>query len=269
MSCESGYVSVGKERMHYLKWGSGRRLLLAFHGFDNNAHIYDPLRPHLSAGYTVLSFDLPHHGKSEWNTASRLTAKDLQAMVEALMQEYKVDKVSLLGYSMGGRVCMNIITVLPAKVDKVALVATDGLIINNYYYFFTRTYIGQALFKRVMNKPDTYLKIADWLKKKKLVDASQHKFAMYYLQSARSREHLLKVWPAMSRLIPSPAKIKAAIKKYRVRVTIFMGVYDRVMPPALAEQFKTGLETVRVVVLQKGHKIFDHENANEIAECLL
>ena len=263
------YISVGKEKLHYLKWGSGKRLLLAFHGYGNDATVFSPFAPYLSEVYTILSFDLPHHGKSEWTEEILLTKKDLVSLIETLKATYKVDQVSLLGYSMGGRVCLTIIENTPASVDKVVLIATDGLVVNYYYYFFTQTYLGSKLFRYLLKNPGLAFKITDWLNSKKLVDSSRHKFFVKYLYPEDSRKFLQKVWPSMKDLVPSRTKLKKNIREYRIQVSIFMGSYDKIMPPALAEEFKTGLDTVELFILEKGHRVFDEDNAEQIAERLL
>ncbi len=176
------YVAVGKERMHYLKWGSGKRLLLAFHGYGNDAGIFSPFKEHLEREYTILSFDLPHHGESKWTKDTPLTKKDLVAFVDVLRATYKVDKVSLMGYSMGGRVCLTIIECNPAVVDKVVLIASDGLRIDYFYYFLTRTYIGKRIFMDGLAKPAWFFKTIEWLKDKKMLDAHKYKFVMNYMK---------------------------------------------------------------------------------------
>lgn len=264
-----GYISVGEEKLHYLVWGSGKRLLLAFHGYGNDAAIFNPFVDYLNEAYTILSFDLPHHGNSKWTEGTPLTKKDLVALVDTLKEQYKVDKISLLGYSMGGRICLTIVECVPASIDKVVLIATDGMTVNFYYYFFTRTYFGRKLFRYMLEKPDSFLNIIDWLRKKNLVDASRHKFFMNYLRPEPSRKFLLQVWPGLRHLVPSPAKLKQAIRKHHIPVSIFMGTYDKIMPPSLAEKFKTGLDTAQLYILEKGHRVFDNENAQQIAERLL
>ena len=73
----------------------------------------------------------------------------------------------------------------------------------------------------------------------------------------------------MSDLTPSPSRLKNIIRKYSIRITLFMGANDKIMPPGLGEQFKAGLDTVQLHVLDRGHRIFDHENAEQIARSLL
>jgi len=255
--------------LHYLKWGTGKRLLLAFHGYGNEADIFDVFIPYLSNEYTILSFDLPHHGKSEWTKDKIFTKSDLVAMVDNLKAQYKVDKVSLMGYSMGGRVCLTIVQYIPSVVDKVVLIATDGLRIDYFYYFLTRTYFGRKLFKNELNAPTRFFTVIEWLKRKKMIDAHKYKFVMNYMKPEDSRRFLMQVWPGMSDLMPFPVKLKRAIRQYNVPISIFMGQHDRIMPPSLAEKFKTGLDTVHLYVLDKGHRVFDNENAQQIAERLL
>ena len=264
----SGYISLGAEQLHYLRSGTGRRLLLAFHGYGNDASIFSPIEKQLQNDFIILSFDLPHHGKSKWGNTP-LTKKDLLELIAQLKKEYNVEKISLLGYSLGGRVCFTILELMPASIDRVVLLATDGLKPNGYYYFFTRTYLGKKLFRNMLEKPGSYFKFMNWLKKRNLVDASRHKFVMQSLATAENRDFLLRVWPGMNELIPRPAKLRAAITQYHIPVVIFMGAYDKIMPPALGEKFKSGLDSVQLYILDKGHRIFDDDNAAQIAKSLL
>ena len=269
MNVESVYIPVGAERLHCLKWGRGKRLLLAFHGYGDDAGIFSPLQGLLDEEYTTVSVDLPHHGGSKWPDDVLLKTGDIAGMVDTLKSEYKVDKVSLIGYSLGGRVCLSIIERLPASIDKVVLMATDGLSINLYQYFFTQTFFGKKIFRRMLEHPGFYLRMAGWLRKMNLVDASRYKFAMHFLQTEGSRNFLLKVWPGMSDLTPSPSRLKYLIRKHHIPVTIFMGVHDKIISLPQVKRFSAGLDSVQLIILEKGHRVFDHENARQVAERLV
>src|ERR1700748_25541 len=125
MQVSSGYIPVGNEKLHYLRSGSGSRLLIAFPGYGNNADTFLPFTQYLQRDYTILSFDMPHHGRSEWTNNVPLTRQALVTLVDTLKKEFGIDKVSLLGYSMGGRVCLTIIEMMPQSIDKVLLIAPD------------------------------------------------------------------------------------------------------------------------------------------------
>ena len=268
MNNEPGYIALGNDRLHYRKTGVGKRLLLAFHGYGNDAVIFRSIEEYLVNEFTILSFDLPHHGGSTWSNAP-LTKKDMVQLIGAVKKEYSVDKISLLGYSLGGRVCLTIIEMSPEDIDCATLLATDGLVQNHYYSFFTNTKLGKKMFTNMLEKPARYFKVMDLFKKLHLVHPSRHKFAMHSLGTPEARDLLLKVWPAMSKLIPAPSRLKNAIAKYRIPITLFMGANDKIMPPRLGAQFKAGLDTVQLHILNRGHIIFDHENAEQIAKSFL
>src|SRR5579872_89389 len=176
MSQDSQYISIAGQQLHYLEWGSGGHLLLAFHGYGNDARIFSPFRQYLEGTYTILSFDLPYHGASKWPEDILLRKTSLLSLIETLMKKYKVSKVSLLGYSMGGRVCMSVVEHMPECIDTVGLIATDGLVVNRLYYFCTRTLIGKKIFRSMLQHPGRYVRLIDSLKKYRLLDPTRHKF---------------------------------------------------------------------------------------------
>ena len=269
MSDTSLFISVGKQQLHYRQWGSGKRLLLAFHGYGNDALIFAPFKEYLAAEYTILSFDLPHHGDSKWPDNTLLTQSDLISLVEAIKEKHKATKLSLVGYSMGGRICMAIAQHMPQYMDKVVLIAADGLTTNSVYYFCTRTWIGKKIFMNMLRKPARYLGLIDLLKRIKILDPTRYRFVTHHLKSAENRNFLLQVWSCTSDLVPEPRRLREVIRQYRIQVFIFMGAHDRIMPVSLAKRFGKGLDTVQVFILDKGHRVFDDENARRIAESLL
>jgi pimeloyl-ACP methyl ester carboxylesterase len=54
-----------------------------------------------------------------------LNVPDLIHLIEGLLKEYAVSKVSLMGYSLGGRVCLALIAALPAMIEAVLLHLMD------------------------------------------------------------------------------------------------------------------------------------------------
>lgn len=266
----SHYIAVGSEQLHYLRSGSGHELLLAFHGYSNNATLLDPVCRQLGRHYTTLSFDLPHHGNSRWQRHAVFTKENLVQLIEALKVQYNVEKVSLLGYSMGGRVCLSVIECCPQNVYKTTLVASDGLKRDPSYHFFTRTAVGKILFRHMLNNAGFYMKMADLGKAMGIVAKSRHTFLKHSLPDKAARDFLLRVWPTMADLSPQPDELKKIINKYQLPVSIFMGNHDKIIPAERAAEFKAGLDTVTLHVLaHKGHRIFDDDNIVLIAQSLL
>lgn len=265
----SGFFTLENGSLHYLKSGNGSRILLAFHGYGNNASLFSSFYPYLESDFTVVSFDLPHHGKSRWKENALFRKEDLKILLEKVLKEFHTEKISLAGYSMGGRVCLKIIEIMPERIDRVLLIAPDGLVFNPLYFFVTRSYFGKKIFRKFLTTPQRYLKLIDWIRSHDWIDASRYKFAMYYLNSSHDREFLLKVWPGMSLIVPDMKKLKTAIENHRIPVFIFMGIFDRVIPVEHAKRFKKGLKSVQLFVLEKGHRVFDSSSLPQMAQCLI
>lgn len=264
----TGYIKVGEQQLHYLQMGNGKQVLLAIHGYNNNAGLFLPFEKTIGGKYTIISIDMPHHGKSEWDK-EELSVGMMQELLSHLKNTYGVKKVSLLGYSMGGRLCLKLIERCCNDIDKVVLMASDGLRFNFFYYFLTRTGLGKALFKSFVEKPAKYFPLIERLKKWKWIDESRYKFAMQYVQTKEKRQFLYNVWPAMSALIPLTSKVKVNIRKEKIPVHIFMGAYDRIIPAKLAQDFCKDLPEAQVHILQKGHRLMDEECVAEISNSLL
>jgi len=265
----SGYIELKNGKLHYLKMGYGSRLLLCFHGYANTASLFQPFQRHLEKDFTLISFDLPHHGKSDWKQSVQLHQEDLIMLVDKLKAEFGVAKISLAGYSMGGRVCLKIIELLPESIDRVLLIASDGLVFNPLYFLVTKTFVGKRIFRRFLTDPGRYQKLAAWMRQKEWIDASRYKFAMYYLGSDSDRSFLHHVWRDMSLIVPNRQRLKQEIKTHHIPVFLFMGSYDRVIPVQHAKRFQLGLDSVQLIILEKGHRVFDHDSLPQMANCLI
>ena len=249
--------------------GHGKKLLLAFHGYNNTAELFAPFAEYIEDEYTIISIDLPHHGKTQWAAPMQMQVKDLMAMVWLLRNEFGVEKVSLLGYSMGGRMCLKVIEMMPEAIDKVLLVAPDGLSFNTFYYFLTRTIPGKALFNHFLNTPDFYFPIMNAIKRVGLVSDARHKFAMQHIQTGDSRKFLQNVWPSTCRIIPNNSRVRVLVNKYKIPVHIFMGNYDKVIPPKMGKRFAGGMKTAELHIVEKGHRVMDADTMPQMAKCLL
>ena len=269
MATVSGYIPVGKGQLHYTRSGSGARILLVFHGYGHEGESMHIFEKHLSKEFTCYFFDLPHHGKSVWDKQHLLQAGELAALVETLMKTHRVKKISLLGYSIGGRVCLSIIGAMPQYIQKATLLAPDGLRTDPYYYFFTKNFAGKLIFRQMVENPVIYYKLINFLRSKNLLGESRYKFVMRYLDDEKKRRQLGEAWPVLAELVTGKTYLREIIKEYRIPVTIFMGKYDRVIAPPLAKKFCVGLDTVQLHILEKGHRVYDAHNAAAIAQTLL
>ncbi|HXZ88267.1 MAG TPA: alpha/beta hydrolase [Candidatus Binataceae bacterium] len=118
----SQFVTVNGLKLHYLDFGGGPKPpLVCLHGLSGNAHNFDALAPHLSAAYRVMAIDVRGRGDSEWGPSGDYNpatySSDLAAMLEAL----GIERVTLIGTSMGGVISMIYAGGYPERVAKIVL----------------------------------------------------------------------------------------------------------------------------------------------------
>ena len=112
-------------RLHIEVSGQGPPLVL-LHGFTGSVRSWDQLRASLAAASTIIAIDLPGHGQSSspadpQRYALARFSGDLARFLDAL----GVDRVCLLGYSMGGRAAMRFALANPQRVQGLVLESTS------------------------------------------------------------------------------------------------------------------------------------------------
>ncbi len=266
---KSGFIESGDQRLHYQQWGSGPKLLVALHGYGNTAAMFAGLAGLLEHPYTTVALSLPFHGQSVWTKPQPWTAAELTGTIGQLMQEHGVDKISLAGFSLGGRICLKLLELMPQHIELATLIAPDGLVPNRFYRFVTANPAGKRIFAHFLDKPDGYMRLLGWLERQKLLDPAKKKFMDQYVSEAATRQFLKKVWPNLGALVPDPQKVRQNIAQHYIPVNIFIGRYDRVIHPENGKAFAEGAPLIKLHMLEKGHRVMDSESIGAISQSLL
>jgi pimeloyl-[acyl-carrier protein] methyl ester esterase len=101
--------------------GNGPDLVL-LHGWGLNVRVWDGLVEELRARFRLIAVDLPGHGRSAWNSGQNTPAEQawlLHSTLAPISNRY-----SLLGWSLGGQIALDLAAAMPAQIDKLVLVAT-------------------------------------------------------------------------------------------------------------------------------------------------
>lgn len=111
--------------LHVERAGDGPPLVL-LHGFTGATTTWTPLLPRLAAEHETIAIDLPGHGRSSASEiADRYAlarfADDLLRVLDALA----IDRVALLGYSMGGRAALRGALRAPDRIAALVLESTS------------------------------------------------------------------------------------------------------------------------------------------------
>jgi len=121
------YFDAGGVRIRYLEQGSGEPVVLV-HGFGNTAEIWSANRivQDLSRNYRVISFDLRGHGKSDKPHDAARYGREMGLDVVRLLDHLHIQKAHIVGYSLGGYIISQLLTLRPEQFLSATLIAGAG-----------------------------------------------------------------------------------------------------------------------------------------------
>ncbi len=122
----SSFLMKVNSKLHYIECGSGPPLLL-LHGLFDSLETWERLIPYLSEQFTVYAFDLPGFGLTplpeDWQ-------ESLSGMVMAVLhflEDKAINRISLVGSSMGGSLSLMLAGHELARIEKIVLLNPYGL----------------------------------------------------------------------------------------------------------------------------------------------
>jgi pimeloyl-ACP methyl ester carboxylesterase len=128
-------VEVAGSRLHVRDSGPKNAPAVIFiHGFGASLHTWEPWAATLSADRRVIRFDLPGSGLSSPDpTGNYSDARTLDVLL-ALMARLGVERASLVGNSIGGRIAWTFAAAHPDRIDKLVLISPDGFASPGFEY---------------------------------------------------------------------------------------------------------------------------------------
>jgi pimeloyl-ACP methyl ester carboxylesterase len=299
---EQRYLSYKSSRISYLRFGTGPKPAFCFHGYGEEAGSFSFLTKHEGGQYTFFAMDLPFHGHTEWNEGLNCTINDIKQIIEGVCsqenfkyfipglpgKEYiaagKVTQgsipsnsslpgneqlLSLVGFSLGGRIALSLYQEMPSKIEKLILLAPDGLVLNPWYWLATQTWPGNKLFAFTMRSPQWFFAVLKGLNTLKLVNTSIFKFVSYYIGDKEVRRLLYARWTTLRKLKPDLPAIKSFVRSNKTAVRLLYGKHDRIILPVRGEKFRKGIdEYCRLTIIESGHQVLHERYKDYIHEAL-
>jgi len=127
----TGYAPVNGLRMYYEVHGSGAPVVLLHGSFMTITNNWTGWIGELSKTRQVIAVEMQGHGRTA-DSKRDFSYENLADDVAALLDQLKIPRADLIGYSMGGGVAMQCAIRHPDKVRKVVVISAafrhDGLV---------------------------------------------------------------------------------------------------------------------------------------------
>jgi pimeloyl-ACP methyl ester carboxylesterase len=124
-SLEFGSIRVATgPRLQYAAQGpADGPVVILLHGYSDSWYSFSPLLPELPASWRVYALTQRGHGDSEkpvGDYSPPTLARDVVAFMDAL----DIERATIVGHSLGGIIAQHVASVAPARVERLAVLAS-------------------------------------------------------------------------------------------------------------------------------------------------
>ena len=108
--------------------------VVLIHGFGSSLQTWDAWAKDLENEYRVISFDMPGNGLSPPDPTNDYTDPRVISLLLSLMDDRGIERASVVGNSIGGRIAWTMAANHPERVEKLILLAPDGFASPSFQY---------------------------------------------------------------------------------------------------------------------------------------
>lgn len=254
-------IAFNNSTISYYSIGNGSKITFCFHGFSISGKTFLPFEKLIHSENRLIAIDFPWHGDTKWNT-SEITPEDFDKIFTLILQEEQLSSTqtySLLGHSMGGRICLSLYQCFPEKINALILLAPDGLKIAPTYQLLYHSKTFAKIFQVFAQHPTWIQKISKSSYRLKLINKSTFNLVNSSLQSKEDTQlTFLRVMGTKS-FYPNIKKIEKLIPQFKTKVYLFFGKYDRIVPAKNAAALNINPKWLKIEVLESGHMILEND----------
>jgi len=129
LTVERSRLRIARVEVDVTHWGTPSATgIVLLHGFLTSSHAWRRIGPALaSRGHYVVALDFPGSGDSVAPAGIEWTASLAAEMVATALARLGLTRVTLVGTQMGGSIAAWVSTLLPARLERMVLMAAGAL----------------------------------------------------------------------------------------------------------------------------------------------
>ena len=245
--------------VNYQKFGKGNRVLIAFHGFSKNSDDFLLYAQLLENNYTVYAVDLFYHGKTKIDGRKMKSFDKIQlkSFFENFISHLDIDRFSVMGYSMGGRIALFMAEQFAPKMNELYLLAPDGLTTNFWNWMVTNTNTGKALYGFTIKNPAWVGQMANLGMFLKILPPKYKQFIQLNFGTAGMRLRIYRVWKLYQKIVFDKKHLAKIIQNNHIKLKLIVGHKDPVVSPVVCKSFcKSVGKNAMYLEVNAGHDLF-------------
>lgn len=251
---EFDLVLEGVGKVHFHEYGHGDDYLVAFHGYGMTGRQFSASEDYLTKNYRIIAMDLFFHGKTvlQKNVEPYFSKDKLYALVRLLLHELQTKRISIAGYSLGARLALCVIEQFAPIIQKIYLLAPEGIQKQPLLYFFN----NQWLFNHFFRHHQYVMSMFRMFKTLGFIDDELLGIILREIDSSDKIWMVHKTFRYLSGIKPHLPSLIDAINQSNIKVTVISGMTDFMFPPKKVAQFLDQVHRKKHIISPSGHWVF-------------
>ena len=206
--------------------------------------------------YSTLTYDLLGHGKTPWNK-DKLTLKDFSNQLLELIDHLKIEKINLIGFSLGSLIALDFSSRFQKKIEKLVLIGTTYKRSDK-----ERSFVLDRYNQAKLNKPISKQALKRWFSDKYIENNPQTYDLFMKILNKEPKDHknFLKAYE----LFANHYDDFEAIKKIDRKTLVMTGSDDVGSTPAMSKELVKDLVNSTYIEIQNGKHLCSIEYADDV-----
>jgi pimeloyl-ACP methyl ester carboxylesterase len=118
------FIMAGSTPLHIADSGKGEKCVVLLHGYLESMYVWDDFVPLLTPSVRVITVDIPGHGISTVQGEVH-TMEYVADVLHDMLDVLGIDKVTMVGHSMGGYVTLAFCSKYAERLDGLVLLSSS------------------------------------------------------------------------------------------------------------------------------------------------
>lgn len=269
------YFENDLANLHYYKFGSGKQVMLSFHGYGMHGKQFKLLESALGDKYTFIGFDLFFHKETKLKDQSLpavkagISKKQFADFILDFCRHEGIERFSVIGYSMGTHYATVVVEELASMVDECIIVAPSSLNPGKLIPFFSKNKTGNKILEKLVLNQNTLVRMLKLFKRLKLIDDEAYKVLYGEIGTAELRFNFYASFTYLRFFETDEPRLLKALNEQNIKSIFIFGKRDKAFPPGIGKEFIAKVNNATVIVLNEGHEMIKRDFVARLSDLLL